>query len=120
MSRSSAPVIAMRVFAVALIAPLLLATDGSAASVTNRDAREHSLKVISGKDDESRVLKPGEAWNDFCTEGCVVRLGDDEITTYELEGSDVVSIEDGFIYYDRDDTAPSPLGSGAAPFPSVK
>ncbi|MGD9671222.1 MAG: hypothetical protein AB7U75_19605 [Hyphomicrobiaceae bacterium] len=110
----------MRLFAVALIAPLLLATDGSAASVTNRDAREHTLTVISGKDGDRRVLKPDEVWNDFCAEGCIVRLDDDENATYELEGSDVVSIEDGFIYYDRDDTAPSPLGPGAAPSPAGK
>ena len=117
---SSAPVIPMRMFAVAMIAPLLLAPDGFAASLTNRDAIEHKLTVMTGKKDESRVLHPDEAWKDFCTTGCVIRLGDDEITTYELEGADVVSIEDGFIYYDRDDTAPSPLGSRAVPQPSVK
>lgn len=109
----------MRLFAVALFAPLLLATDGSAASVTNRDAKEHKLTVVSGKDGDSRVLKRDEAWNDFCTEGCVVRLDDAENATYELEGSDVVSIEDGFIYYDRDDTAPSPR-PGEAPSPPGK
>lgn len=120
-SWSSAPVGPMRLFTVALIAPLLLATDGSAASLTNRDPKEHKLTVISGKDGDSRVLKPDEAWNDLCTEGCIVRLDDDENATYELEGADQVSIEDGFIYYDRDDTAPSPLGSGMAPsLPSEK
>lgn len=105
----------MRLFTVAVIAPLLLATDGSAASLTNRDPREHKLTVMSGQDGDSRVLKPDEAWNDFCAEGCIVRLDDDENATYEIEGSDVVSIEDGFVYYDRDDTAPSPLESGAKP-----
>ena len=110
----------LRLFAVALFTPTLLATDGSAASLTNRDANEHKLSVISGKDGQSRVLKPNEAWNDICPKGCVVRLDDNENATYELEGSDVVSIEDGFIYYDRDVGTSPPLAPGAAPSPPAK
>lgn len=76
--------------------------------------------MISGKDGVSRVLKPDEAWNDVCAEGCIVRLDDDENATYELEGSDVVSIEDGFIYYDQDDKASSPLAPEVVPSPPAK
>ena len=107
-------------FAAALIAPFLLATDGVAASVTNRDTKEHKLSVVSSKDADSRVLKPNEAWSDFCLKGCIVRLNDDENATYELEGSDVVSIEDGFIYYDRDDSASPPRAPEAAPSPPAR
>jgi len=120
-SWNGAPVGLVGMFAVVVIAPLFLATEGLAATLTNRDAKEHTLTVISGKDGETRLLKRNESWRDFCTDGCIVRLDDRENTTYELEGSDVVSIEDGVIYYDRDDMAPSPLGPGTAPsWPSEK
>ncbi len=109
-----------RPFAAALIAPLLLAADSLAASVTNRDAREHKLTVLSTKDADSRVLMPNEAWRNFCLKGCIVRLNGDENATYELDGSDVVSIEDGFIYYDRDDSASPPRAPEAAPSPPAK
>lgn len=109
----------LRQFAIALMASHLFAAPASAASVTNRDVREHTLEVISGNEGASRLLKPNEAWSDVCPKGCVVRLDADEITTYELQGSDVVSIEDGFIYYDRDD-APSPAAPALTPQPPAK
>lgn len=110
----------IRPFAAALIIPFLLASDGLAASITNRDAVEHKLSIVSSKDAESRVLKPGGFWNDVCLKGCIVRLNDDENATYELEGSDVVSIEDGFIYYDRDASVSPAPAPGAAPSPPAK
>jgi len=120
-SWNGAPVGLVGMFAIIVIAPLFLATEGSAAILANRDTKEHKLTVIAGKDGETRLLNRDETWRDFCSNGCIVRLDDGENTTYELEGSDVVSIEDGVIYYDRDDIAPSPLGSETAPsLPSQK
>ena len=36
--------------------------------------------------------------------GCVIRLSDSENDEYELEGSEIVSIEDGYLYYDGPDS----------------
>ena len=93
--------------AVAFLTLQTVCSPASAASLTNRDATEHTLEIISGGQGGSKILKPEEALNDICPKGCVVRLDADQLTTYELQASDIVSIEDGFIYYDRDDSVSS-------------
>lgn len=93
-----------------LIATLLPVTSGQAASLTNRDGREHKLSIVTGAASESHVLKPNQALSDICAKGCVIRLNDSEDDTYELEGSDAVVIEDGFLYYEG---APEPAAPAA-------
>ena len=48
-------------------------------------------------------MKPLGSLDGVCLKGCVIRLSDSENDEYELEGSEVVSIEDGYLYYDGPD-----------------
>ncbi|MCB1504905.1 MAG: hypothetical protein KDJ47_08000 [Hyphomicrobiaceae bacterium] len=89
-----------RLVAAVLLTHLLMPLPGEAATITNRDARDHKVTIVTGREGEARVLKPQEAWTGVCPSGCVLRLNDQETDEYELEGSDVVSVEDGFLYYD--------------------
>lgn len=73
---------------------------GEAATITNRDAREYRLSIEANTVTDDRILRPNEALKDICPKGCAVRLDNGANDQYELEGSDVVSIEDGFVYYD--------------------
>ena len=85
-----------------------------AATVTNRDAKEYKLTVLEGDKAQHHTLKPSSVLQDVCPKGCIVRLNDSENDEYELEGTEIVSIEDGYLYYDVPDAAPA-AGAGAPP-----
>lgn len=106
-----------RVFAACTISALLWTATAQAASITNRDEKDHKVTIIEGDVKRDLVLKPSEAIEGVCESSCVVRLNDSENDEYELEGPDVVSIEEGFLYYDGPE-APAAPGSGAAGEPS--
>jgi hypothetical protein len=87
---------------------ILLLSSGTAAhavSITNRDEHDHKVTVIEGNAKAEHVLKPSQALNGICAKGCTIRLNDTEDDEYQLEANDVVSIEDGSLFYDGSDTA---------------
>jgi len=90
----------------------------SAVSITNRDDQDHKVTVVEGDTKTDYVLKPSQALNGICAKGCTVHLDDDEEEEYQLEADDVVSIEEGNLYYDTPSTpaeqapAPAPGGGG--------
>jgi len=94
---------------------LLSSTAAHAVSITNRDDRDHKVTVIEGDTKTDHVMKPSQVLQGICAKGCTVRLNDDEEDEYELEADDVVSIEEGSLYYDNPDapTAPAPAGPKA-------
>ncbi|HWK32168.1 MAG TPA: hypothetical protein VNR51_00625 [Hyphomicrobium sp.] len=71
-----------------------------ASSITNRDGSDHKVRVIEGNAAADHVLQPSATLKGICNSGCVVRLNDNPKDEYQLQGSDVVSIEDGYLYYD--------------------
>ena len=94
----------------------------AAVSITNRDEKEHKLTVIEddGKTKTDHKLKGGGLLEGLCKAGCIVRLNDSEEDEYELEGTEVVSIEEGFLYYDGPDApAEAPGAAPAAPGPQA-
>ncbi|WP_072389715.1 hypothetical protein [Hyphomicrobium sp. CS1GBMeth3] len=93
-----------------LIAVLLSPSAVSAASITNRDARDHKVTVIEGSSRKDHVLKPNAVLDGICEQRCLIRLGDNQDDPYELEGSDVTSIEEGQLY---DDGSGVPLEPGS-------
>lgn len=99
---------------------LCLADSASAITVSNRDDKEHKLTIIEGEVKKDLTLAPASVQENLCMKGCVVRLNDSENDEYELEGTEVVSIEDGYLYYDGPETpadqpAAAPPGAPATP-----
>ena len=92
----------------------LQASHVSAATLTNRDDKEHKLTIIEGDAKADQVIKPQQVVEKICMKGCVVRLNDSEDDEYQLDPEDVVSIEDGYLYHDSPDAPPN----GAAPAPT--
>lgn len=93
------------------IAVMLFVDAAHAASITNRDERDHKVTIkVEGESAREQVLKSNGVLSDICPKGCVIRLNDKEADEYELEGPDVVSIEDGLLYYDGPEapTEPAP------------
>ena len=98
-----------------VVGVILLLSSGTAAhavSITNRDEHDHKVTVIEGNAKADHVLKPSQALNGICVKGCTIRLNDTEDDEYQLEESDVVSIEDGRLFYDGSDTAAAQLPAG--------
>ena len=97
----------LKVSAAGMIAALLMTSAASAVTVINRDVKEIKLTIIEGDARQDQVLQPGKVTEGVCQKGCIVRLNDSDNDEYELEGSEAVSVEEGFLYYD------SPLDKGA-------
>jgi hypothetical protein len=93
---------------VVLIGAALGTTGSEAASLSNRDDRDHKISIVEGDATVDQVLKPQQALEGICAKGCVIRLNDNEDEEYQIEAADVVSIEDGYLYYDTPDAAPTP------------
>ena len=65
------------------------------------------LTIIEGDARQDQALPPGKVIDGVCQKGCIVRLNDSDNDEYELQGSEAVSVEEGFLYYD------TPIGDGA-------
>lgn len=88
-----------------------------ASTLTNRDDRDHKVTVIEAKSTNDQVLQPSATLKGICSSGCVIRLNDDDDSEYALNGEEVVSIEDGYLYYDEPPGAQVP-GADDADTPS--
>jgi hypothetical protein len=88
------------VVAAVATAALIWVPGACASSITNRNGKDHKVTVIEGKATKDHVLAPSAALEGICQKGCVVRLNGNDKDEYELKGSETVSIEDGFLYYD--------------------
>jgi hypothetical protein len=100
--------------AASLFAALIWVPAAYASSLTNRDDKDCKVTIIEGKAAKTEVLKPSAVLQGICAKGCVVRLNDSENDEYELDGSEVVSIEDGYLYYDGPAAKAVPKADDAA------
>jgi len=94
-----------------LIAALLPPSAALAASIVNRDDKDHTVTVIEGSSQKDHILKPNAALDGICGAGCLIRLDNSQDDPFELESSDVTSIEGGQLY---DDEPEKPSESGSA------
>jgi hypothetical protein len=103
--------------AISVILLLSSATAAHAVSITNRDERDHTVTIIEGEAKAEHTLKPSQTLTDICLKGCTIRINRSEADEYRLTASDVVSIEDGTVYYDGTDAS---AGVPSAPAPRKK
>jgi hypothetical protein len=89
--------------AVSLVAALVASAPAWSVSLTNRDDRDHKVTVIEGASRQDHQLAAQAVLEGVCLKGCIVRLNDSDNDEYELEGNEIVSIEDGYLYYDGPD-----------------
>ena len=94
--------------AMCVIGLLLSTTAAHAVSITNRDERDHRVTVIEGEAAAEHVLKPSQTLTDICLKGCTIRMNNGEDDAYRLTATDVVSIEDGTVYYEGADASAGP------------
>jgi len=89
---------------VASIAAAAFVSDAAAAlSLSNRDDHDYKVTIVESDGSKDHTLKPAASLEGVCLKGCVIRLNDSEKDEYELEGNEIVSIEDGDLFYDGPD-----------------
>lgn len=114
-------VMRVRFLAVCLSAALTWSSAAHSLTVINRDDHDHKVTIVEGSRSQDQVLKPEAQIENVCIKGCVIRLNDSDEEEYELEGNEVVFIEDGNLYYDGPDAPGDPpagdgkAGDGAGP-----
>ena len=85
------------VFAAGMIAALLTTSTASAVTITNRDAKEVKLTVVEATPTGScPVTWQGARWG--LSEGLYCPPSDTEDDEYELQVSESVSVEEGFLF----------------------
>jgi hypothetical protein len=84
-----------------------------AASVTNRDETDHTVTIIEESTPKDHVLKKDEVLQGVCLKGCTIRIDGDDVNPYELDGSEITTIEGGDLYAEGQESRVSP-GSGGA------
>lgn len=101
-------------FTTSTIAALLMTSAACAATITNRGDKETKVSVIEGTAKQGHVLAAGKMIDGVCQKGCIIRLNDSENDEYELDGSEVVSVEEGFLYYDGPAAGSAPVPGSAS------
>ena len=100
------------VFSFGTVAALLMTSTAFAVTVTSRSDKKIKISVIEGTVTQNHVLEIGKGIVGVCQQGCIIRLNDSGGDEYELEGSEVVSIDGGFLYYDGFEARTTPPKSG--------
>ena len=103
--------IPLKVVAAGLLLACCHSSVAFSLSITNRDDHDQKVTIIEGASVKEQILKPDITVEGICTKGCVLRLNDSEDDEYEVEGNEVVSIEDGYLYYDGPDAPADPAPS---------
>ena len=98
-----------------MFAALLMTSAASAVTVANRGDKDVKLTVIEGDAKQDQVLAAGKVLEGVCQKGCIIRLNDSDNDEYELEGSESVSVDEGFLYYDGQDAGSAPPNGSAPP-----
>jgi hypothetical protein len=94
--------------AIGVIGLLLSTTAAHAVSITNRDERDHRVTIIEGESGADYMMKPSQTVTDICLKGCTIRMNDSDGDEYRLAADDVVTIEDGRVYYEGPDPSVGP------------
>lgn len=104
----------LQAFTVCAIATLLTTSVAAAATISNPGDKEIKLTITEDSSRKDEVLPAGKVIDGVCQKGCIIRLNDSSKDEYELEGSESVSVEEGFLYYDSPDSRAAPRpGSGS-------
>lgn len=111
---------AIGAIAAGTIAALLWTSEACAASFTNRDEKDHKVTIMEGDARQEHTLKPAASLQGICRKGCIIRLDDSDEDDYELDGSEIVSIEDGYLYYDGPEQTGEPGQGESNPPPATK
>jgi len=102
------------------IAALLTTSAASAATITNLSDKDVKLTITEGSSRQDEVLPTGKVIDGVCRKGCIIHLNDNAKDEYELDGSESVSVEGDFLYYNSPVHEVAPAGGSASEAPGRK
>lgn len=76
----------------------LSSTAAFAVTVRNLDQTEYKVTVIEGPSPQDLSVKPGASLEGICLKGCLIRLNGNTQDPYELDGTEVTTIEKGLLW----------------------
>ena len=76
----------------------LFTTAALAVTVKNLDGTEYTVTVVEGSKPQDLTVKPGASLEGICLKGCLIRLNGNTVDPYELEGTEVTTIEKGQLW----------------------
>jgi hypothetical protein len=86
-------------------ASVFLVTAAYATTIINRDSAAHSLRIVEGGQERIVNAEPSQQFDDLCASSCSLYFdGDPE--AYEIAAGDIVSIEDGQLFFEDPATLP--------------
>jgi hypothetical protein len=90
----------MRLFRIAALGAfgLLFAGEAQALTISNMDAKPHTVTVTAGSDSKQLTVEPAKQADADCASGCKVKLENGE--EYELKGGETVSIDGNVMFVD--------------------
>lgn len=95
----------MRLFGIAALGALglLYAGEAQALTITNMDAKPHTITVTAGSDSKQVTIEATKDADASCDSGCKIKLesGDE----YEFKGGEKVSIDGGVMFVDASPAA---------------
>jgi hypothetical protein len=77
---------------------LFMAFPAQALTISNTDAKPHTLTVKAGSDSKELTIEPQKSAEPACEPSCTIVIENGE--QYELQGGEEVSIEDGVVFVD--------------------
>jgi hypothetical protein len=85
---------------VSVMMAIVTANGAGAQVLNNRDDVSRNVTVMAKSARRLVAVEPGRAISDFCPDGCVIRVDEDETRDFLIEGNERLSIENGLVYFD--------------------
>lgn len=97
---------AFRLLMGAVAATGLAVTSAEATTIVNNDPSVHNMRIVEG--DQERVVKaePSQQLVGLCATTCKLYF-DDDPEAYEIAAGDIVSIDDGQLYFEDASVRPA-------------
>lgn len=99
--------IAFRLMAGAVAAGVLSFSAVQAATIINRDTSAHTLRVVEGDQEKTIRAEPSQRLDGLCASSCSLYF-DDDPEAYDIAAGDIVSIEDGQLFFEDPELEPDP------------
>lgn len=93
------------------LASIFFTFPADAVTVKNLDDTEHKVTVVEGSNPQEISVKPGATLTGICLNGCLIRIDGNAEDPYELEGTEVTTIEKGQLW-GEDQEPPVPETDG--------
>lgn len=85
---------------VSALMAVVIADGADAQVLNNRDDVSRNVTVMAKSARRLVAVEPGKTISDFCPDGCVIRVDEDETRDFLIEGNERLSIENGLVYFD--------------------